>query len=57
MKWITDNELVGERVVMYMLTGDEETGIVTAVHNHDDSYIRVRSDDGETLVGNTWDNA
>ena len=55
-RWITDDELVGQRVVMYVLTGDEEVGVVIAVHHHDNSYIKVRSDDGETLAGNMWDN-
>ena len=53
-QWVTQDELVGRRVVIYTGHDEEEEATVIGVHpTH--STIRVRTDDGEILVGNQWD--
>lgn len=53
-KWNTTDELVGRKVIVYTVWDEEEFATVLAVHNLIDS-IRVRTDDGEILIGNQWD--
>ena len=55
MSWTTNDELVGQRVLIYTGYGDEEPATVLAVHRQLD-LIKVRADDdGETLIGNQWE--
>ena len=53
--WITDDELVGRRVfIITSQCDDGEEATVVGVHPTN-TVIRVRTDDGEILIGNQWD--
>ena len=55
MNWTTEDELVGQRVMIQTAAYEEETGVVVAVRT-DVDLIKVRADeDGLVLIGNQWE--
>ena len=52
----TNDDLVGHRVMIDTGYGETELATVIAVSDKT-CNIKVRTDDGEILVGSQWDNA
>ena len=47
------DSIIGRRVAIYTAHGDcEEATVIAELHN---GTIKVRTDDGEVLIGNQWD--
>ncbi len=56
MSWDTSDPMVGEKVYIQLMGGDEELATVLAVSTST-CNIRVVDADGEVLVGNQWEPA
>ena len=56
MAWITDDAMVGQRVLTYDFYGEQTLATVLAVSDHT-ANIKVRADNGDILIGNTFDDA
>lgn len=54
MTWSTQDALVGKHVVIITGYGEEEHAVVLAVATKS-TLIRVQTDDGDILIGNTWE--
>jgi hypothetical protein len=54
MAFVTNDSMVGERVVIYTGDGGDELATVIAVSDCN-ANIKVRADDGDILIGNQWD--
>lgn len=54
--WNTENQLVGQRVLVYTDYSEAEVAIVLAVADDESGRIRVSAiEDGEIMVGNQYE--
>ncbi len=54
--FIKNDDLVGNRVYIQTGYGEDELATIIAVSDTTDK-VKVRTDDGDVLVGNQWDDA